>query len=214
MPMNKDMFELDIMSDIGDYANIKLPDPTLLDYYKRLNNREILINQGIDDGIVEWTQEIIDWNKEDKDIKDYSKRKPIKIFINSNGGSLNAIMELITLCNLSKTPVIAIGMGKCYSAGGLLLMGIPKGNRYILSTTEALVHDGSTGSMGDTGKVLDDLEYTKKTEESTKKFILEHTNISSELYDKKYRMNWWLDSSEIIKYGLADHIIENIEELF
>ena len=53
--MNKDMFELDIMSDIGDYANIKLPDPTLLDYYKRLNNREILINQGIDDGIVEWT---------------------------------------------------------------------------------------------------------------------------------------------------------------
>ena len=212
--MNKDMFELDIMSDIGDYANIKLPDPTLLDYYKRLNNREILINQGIDDGIVEWTQEIIDWNKEDKDIKDYSKRKPIKIFINSNGGSLNAIMELITLCNLSKTPVIAIGMGKCYSAGGLLLMGITKGNRYILSTTEALVHDGSTGSMGDTGKVLDDLEYTKKTEESTKKFILEHTNISSELYDKKYRMNWWLDSSEIIKYGLADHIIENIEELF
>ena len=212
--MNKDIFELDIMGDIGDYANIKLPDPILLDYYKRLNNREILINQGIDDGIVEWTQEIIDWNKEDKDIKDYSKRKPIKIFINSNGGSLNAIMELITICNLSKTPVYAIGMGKCYSAGGLLLMGIPKGNRYILSTTEALVHDGSTGSMGDTGKVLDDLEQTKKTEEITKQFILEHTTIPEELYDKNYRKNWWLDSSEIIKYGLADHVIENIEELF
>ena len=214
MPMNKDMFELDIMSDIGDYANIKLPDPTLLDYYKRLNNREILINQGIDDGIVEWTQEIIDWNKEDNDIKDYSKRKPIKIFINSNGGSLNAIMELITICNLSKTPVYAIGMGKCYSAGGLLLMGIPKGNRYILSTTEALVHDGSTGSMGDTGKVLDDLEQTKKTEEITKHFILDHTTIPEELYDKNYRRNWWLTSDEIIKYGLADHIIKNIEELF
>ena len=214
MPMNKDMFELDIMSDIGDYANIKLPDPTLLDYYKRLNNREILINQGIDDGIVEWTQEIIDWNKEDKDIKDYSKRKPIKIFINSNGGSLNAIMELITICNLSKTPVYAIGMGKCYSAGGLLLMGIPKGNRYILSTTEALVHDGSTGSMGDTGKVLDDLEQTKKTEEITKQFILDHTTIPEELYDKNYRRKWWLTSDEIIKYGLADHVVKNIEELF
>ena len=212
--MNKDMFELDIMSDIGDYANIKLPDPTLLDYYKRLNNREILINQGIDDGIVEWTQEIIDWNKEDKDIKDYSKRKPIKIFINSNGGSLNAIMELITICNLSKTPVYAIGMGKCYSAGGLLLMGIPKGNRYILSTTEALVHDGSTGSMGDTGKVLDDLEQTKKTEEITKHFILDHTTIPEELYDKNYRRSWWLTSDEIIKYGLADHVVKNIEELF
>lgn len=211
--MRKDYFEIDVMKDMSECANIKLPDPTLLDYYKRLNRREILINQEIDDGIVEWTQEIIEWNREDNGI-DVSKRTPIKIFINSNGGSLNAIMELITLCNLSKTPVIAIGMGKCYSAGGLLLMGVPKGNRYILSTTEALVHDGSTGSMGDTGKVLDDLEYTKKTEESTKKFILEHTNISSELYDKNYRRNWWLDSNEIIQYGLADHVIKNIEELF
>lgn len=212
--MNKDIFELDIMGDIGDYANIKLPDPTLLDYYKRLNNREILINQGIDDGIVEWTQEIIDWNKEDKDIKDYSKRKPIKIFINSNGGSLNAIMELITLCNLSKTPVIAIGMAKCYSAGGLLLMGIPKGNRYILSSTEALIHDGSTGSYGDTGKVLDDLERTKKIEEDTKRFILGHTEITEVEYDKNYRKNWWLDANEIIEKGVADHIITDIEELF
>lgn len=213
MPMRKDYFEIDVMKDMSECANIKLPDPTLLDYYKRLNRREILINQEIDDGIIEWTQEIIEWNREDNGI-DVSKRTPIKIFINSNGGSLNAIMELITLCNLSKTPVIAIGMGKCYSAGGLLLMGVPKGNRYILSTTEALVHDGSTGSMGDTGKVLDDLEYTKKTEESTKKFILDHTNISSELYDKNYRRNWWLDSNEIIQYGLADHVIKNIEELF
>ena len=211
--MNKDLFEIDVMGDMSELVNIKLPDPTLLDYYKRLNRREILINQEIDDGIIEWTQEIIEWNREDEGI-DISDRKKIKIFINSNGGSLNAIMELITLCNLSKTPVVAIGMGKCYSAGGLLLMGIPKGNRYILSTTEALVHDGSTGSMGDTGKVLDDLEYTKKTEESTKKFILSHTNISNELYDKNYRRNWWLDSDEIIKYGLADHVIKNIEELF
>ena len=141
-------------------------------------------------------------------------RKPIKIFINSNGGSLNSIMELITICNLSKTPVYAIGMGKCYSAGGLLLMGVPKGNRYILNTTEALIHDGSTGTFGDTGKVLDDLEYTRKTEEFTKKFILDHTDIPENEYDKNYRRNWWLDSNEIIKYGVADKIIENIDELF
>ena len=215
MPMNKDYFEIDVMKDMGECANVKLPDPTLLDYYKRLKRREILINQEIDDGIVEWTQEIIEWNREDKDIKDISQMTPIKIFINSNGGSLNAIMELITICNLSKTPVYTIGMGKCYSAGGLLLIGIPKGNRYILSTTEALVHDGNmSGYGGDTGKVIDDLEQTKKNEEKVKEFILSRTKISEDLYDKNYRKNWWLDSSEIIKYGLADHVIENIEELF
>ena len=213
--MNKDFFEIDVMKDMGECANIKLPDPTLLDYYKRLKKREILINQEIDDGIIEWTQEIIEWNREDKDIEDISQMTPIKIFINSNGGSLNAIMELITICNLSRVPVMAIGMGKCYSAGGLLLMGITKGNRYILSTTEALIHDGNmSGYGGDTGKAIDDLEQTKKNEEKVKKFILSCTNISEDLYDKNYRKNWWLDSSEIIKYGLADHIITNIEELY
>ena len=213
--MNKDFFEIDVMKDMSECANVKLPDPTLLDYYKRLKRREILINQEIDDGIIEWTQEIIEWNREDKDIEDISQMTPIKIFINSNGGSLNAIMELITICNLSRVPVMAIGMGKCYSAGGLLLMGITKGNRYILSTTEALIHDGNmSGYGGDTGKAIDDLEQTKKNEEKVKKFILSCTNISEDLYDKNYRKNWWLDSSEIIKYGLADHVIENIEELF
>ena len=67
---------------------------------------------------------------------------------------------------------------------------------------------------GDTGKVLDDLEYTKRTEESTKKFILEHTDIPEKEYDKNYRRNWWLMSNEIIKLGIADKIVTNIEDLF
>ena len=110
--MNKDYLQLEF-DNLGSEANYKLADPTLVDYYKRLNNREILINQDIDDGIVEW-------NREDKDVA-IAERKPIKIWINSNGGSLNAINELINICNLSKTPVYAIGMAKCYSAGGFYL---------------------------------------------------------------------------------------------
>lgn len=81
--MNKDYLQLEFDS-LGNEANYKLADPTLVDYYKRLNNREILINQDIDDGIVEWTQEIVEWNREDKDIA-IAERKPIKIWINSNG---------------------------------------------------------------------------------------------------------------------------------
>lgn len=47
--MNKDYLQLEFDS-LGNEANYKLADPTLVDYYKRLNNREILINQDIDDG--------------------------------------------------------------------------------------------------------------------------------------------------------------------
>ena len=92
-------------------------------------------------------------------------------------------------------------MAKWYSAGGLLLMWIPKGNRYILSSTEALIHDGSTGSYGDTGKVLDDLERTKKIEEDTKQFILSPEKLLNILY--------WIDRNHHI-LSISDALLSNL----
>lgn len=203
---------VDLEGQVGDLANCKLPDPDLLNYYKRIKNRVILINQDIGDWLVQFTQEIIEWNRQDKDIP-IKERKPIKIFINTDGGDSNSIMYFINICNLSKTPIYSIGMGKCYSAGGLLLMGLPKGNRYIFDTTEVLIHDGSTGSYGDTGKVIDNFERIKYSEDKMKKFILSHTAITEKEYDKNYRKNWWMDSEDAIKFGVADHIVKSVDEI-
>lgn len=212
--MNKDyIWDFDEDKYLEELSNIKLPDPQLFDYYKRLKNREILWNQDIDENIVELTQLIIQWNKEDKD-KPIEERQKIKIFINSDGGCLNSVMHTINIIKLSTTPIITIGMGKCFSSGGLLLMGGHKGLRYIFETTEALIHDGSTGAIGNTGKVIDNLEYTKKIEDKTKEYILSHTTITKKEYDKNYRKDWWLMSDEIIKYGLADKVITDLSEIY
>lgn len=90
--MNKDYITLDVIDDtgLGNYANVKLPDPTLLDYYSRRDDRCILWNDEIDDGFVEIYQDIIRWNREDVG-KDVSKMKPIRIYINSDGGSVSAV---------------------------------------------------------------------------------------------------------------------------
>ena len=106
---------------IQDLADLKLPDPTLLDYYLRRQDRCILWNDEIEDGFVEIYQDIIRWNKEDIG-KDVSDMKPIRVYINSDGGSVSAVFAIIDLLLMSKTPVITIGLGKCYSSGGLLLM--------------------------------------------------------------------------------------------
>lgn len=210
--MNKDFFTLEFDKTYEEMANIKLPDPTLLDYYERLSNREIWVNSEIDDSVVEWTQQILQWNREDDGLSQ-SDRKAIKIFINSNGGCLNSIMHLITVLKLSKTPVMTIGLGKCYSSGGLLLMGGNKGMRYIFGTTSILIHDGGTGSASDTGKFIDYAEYIKMTESKVKQYILQNTNITESEYDKNYRRDWWILSDEAIHLGVADKVITDLDEI-
>jgi ATP-dependent Clp protease protease subunit len=188
-----------------------LPDPSTVDYYKQLKRREIFWNGYIDESLVEESYRILDWNREDKDIP-IEQRKIIKVFINSDGGDLNSLLNFANIISLSKTPVWTIAMGKAYSAGGLLLMVGHR--RFVFPDTTVLIHDGSTGSIGDTGKVLDNFEFTQKQEKRLKEFILKHTKIDSKLYEKNYRRDWYMFSDEIIKYFVADKIIEDLNEIY
>jgi ATP-dependent Clp protease protease subunit len=197
--------------DTKEVSKMNLPDPDLLDFYKRTANREIYINTDIDEVLIDFSLKIIEWNREDKDI-DVDKRKVIKIFINSDGGCVNSVMNFINVIKLSKTPVWTIAFGKAFSSGGYLLMAGHK--RFIFENTEVLVHDGSSGAYGDTGKVLDSLERTKGLEERVKKYVLSNTKITQKLYDKNYRRDWWLFSDDIIELSIADKIITDLSEIF
>lgn len=209
--MGQKMFDVEF-TDLGVTMDDALPSPTLVEYYRWLGNRTIVWNDVITDDMMDVPMYILRWNKEDNDnnvaVED---RKPIKIFINSDGGDTNITLFTAEVISLSKTPVITVGMGRAYSSGGLLLMAGQK--RLIFDTTSVLIHDGSTGAIGDTGKVLDNLEFTKRMEEKVTQFILAHTNIPEKLMRENYRRDWFLFADEAIKYGIADKIITDICEI-
>lgn len=208
--MNRNfMFAVDF-EDIGELMESTLPPPELVEFYRGLNNREIVWNDVISDCTISIPLYIIKWNREDRDIP-VEERKPIKIWINSDGGDTNVTLFLANVIALSKTPIITIGMGRSYSSGGLLLMAGHK--RLIFDSTSVLIHDGSSGAIGDTGKVIDNLEFTKEMEVRVRDFILKHTQIPAELLDKNYRRDWFLFSEDVIKYGIADKIITDIDEV-
>lgn len=201
---------VDEFSDVEGLMETSLPDPSLLEYYRRLQKREILWNDDIDDATIDIAMYIKKWNEEDKG-KSVEERKPIKIFVNSDGGSLDTIMHIIDMILLSKTPVITIGMGRVYSAGGLLLMAGHK--RYIFNHTSCLIHDGSSGAIGSVGKLLDNLKFTEAFEQRVKKYILSQTHITSEMYEDNYRRDWFLFSDEMIRLGIADEIVTDIDTI-
>ncbi len=196
--------------DVQDLMDEKIPDPTLLEHYRRLKKREILWNDDIDDATIDIALYIKKWNAEDKGIAP-EERKPIKIFINSDGGSVDTVLHIIDMIGLSKTPVYTIGMGRVYSAGGLLLMAGHK--RYVFPHTSCLIHDGSSGTIGSIGKMLDNLEFTKELEKRMKEYILSSTKITEEVYDRNYRRDWFMFSEEMIELGIADEIVADIDTI-
>ena len=88
--MRKAFLEEDFM-DVEDLMETTLPPPTLLEYYRRLNDREILWNDLIDDGMIDIPMYIFKWNKEDKGLP-VEERKQNKILINSYGGTANVTL--------------------------------------------------------------------------------------------------------------------------
>ncbi|MCM1220771.1 MAG: ATP-dependent Clp protease proteolytic subunit [Lachnospiraceae bacterium] len=208
--MNRKAIFAEDFEDVEDLMDTTLPNPELVEFYRGLKDREIVWNTIITDCIISVPLYIVKWNREDKGIP-VEERKPIKIWINSDGGDTNVTLFLSNIIALSKTPVITIGMGHSYSSGGLLLMAGHK--RLIFDSTSVLIHDGSSGAIGDTGKVIDNLEFTKEMEVRVRDFILKHTKIPADLLDKNYRRDWFLFSEDVIKYGIADKIITDIDEV-
>jgi ATP-dependent Clp protease protease subunit len=208
--MKKDMF-IDALLPEGIEELRKggiIPLPEDINQWKDLNERTLFINDDIDETIVNYLAYYIRmFNIEDKDIK-FDDRKPIKVFINSNGGLLNETMHCCDLIKLSKTPVYTICQSKAYSSGGLLLISGHK--RYCYPSSTYLLHNGSTGMGGKTDTVFDTLEFQKKYEKKVKDLVISCTKFTPKEYDKNYRVELYLDSEDMLKYGVIDEVLEEI----
>lgn len=203
-------FMTEEFEDVADLTGVCLPDPTILEYFRDLRDRIIEWNDDIEDDTLDIAHYIRKWNREDRGI-DPDKRKPIRILINSDGGSVDVVMHLADTIALSKTPVITVGLSRVYSAGGLLLMAGHK--RYIFPNTSCLIHDGSSGAIGNIGKVLDNLEFTKEQKERIRSYIIGRTKIDAATYDNNYRRDWFLFSEDMIKLGIADEIVTDLDTI-
>ena len=171
-----------------------------------LKERRLFINDEIDSGIIDSiVYHILRYNKEDKGlaIKD---RKPIYLFLNSNGGSVVDGYGVIDVMMTSKTPIYTINQASCFSMGFLIFLAGQK--RYAMPRSEFLMHDGSTFSWDSTAKAKDRMEFEAvQLEQVTKQYILNRTKIDEKLYDEKYRVEWYMLPEEAKRMGVCTDII-------
>lgn len=168
-------------------------------------HRVLLLN-GIDEAVSNAIAHLIRfWNMADKDIP-VEERTPIKLYIDSEGGSLVGALMIADSIKLSKTPVYTINMGAAYSGG--LLVFICGDRRYAYPSASFLFHEGSTNPGGmDAGKFKNFSSYYENLINKMKGYILSCTKVDEELYEKKSRDDWWFFVDEAIELGFCDEII-------
>ena len=208
--MDENIRVLDIL--IPPEADVKLPDPELVNYYKEYDNRNIFIDYDIDENLFDVTKQILEYNRLDKLNKvPVNKRKEIKLFINSFGGDLYQAYSLIATILASKTKVVCINMGVCMSAGLLILLAGHE--RYAMKFSTAMIHQGSGAAQGSYSEMEEQQKNYKKLIDTMKDYILDRTEIDSKMFGRNRQKDWYISDTEQVELGIVSGLIENIDSI-
>lgn len=174
-------------------------------YLKDLKQRKLFLNSEIDQfTVADIVKHIMQINKEDKGLEPH-ERKPILLYITSNGGEVDSGFELIDVIMNSKTPVYTINLGYQYSMG--FLIGLSGHKRFATRNAKFLMHDGSNFVYNSGAKAQDQMEFNRKIESRIKQYVLSRSKVSEEEYDSKLRVEWYLFADEAKEKGFVDYII-------
>ena len=134
------------------------------------------------------------------------KEKPIKMLIQSPGGSVSAGFSIISTMNDIKPKVSTIVQGCVASMATVIAASGEKGMRYALPNTEIMLHTVASGTRGTIQDMKIDYEQTEKTNERIFKHLSKCLNQPIEKLKKDCDRDFWLDENEWKKYGGCDEI--------
>ena len=195
----------DIEIDINDILNQCFGSLDDAFYLKDLQNRKLFLTDEISQASVNTiVKYILQYNADDKGL-DVSERKPIFLYLVSNGGEIDAGFEMIDAIKSSTTPVYTINLGYWYSMG--FLIGITGHKRYAMPNSKFLLHDGVNFVYNSGSKVQDQIEFDIRLKDRIKELILKEGRISSEEYESKKRVEWYMFADEAKERGFIDYII-------
>ena len=174
-------------------------------YLKDLKQRKLFLDTDVEQiSAGNIAKHIMQYNAEDKG-KSIEERKPIILYVASNGGEIDAGFELIDVIRGSKTPVYTVNLGYQYSMG--FLIGLAGHKRFAVPNAKFLMHDGSNVIWDSGAKAQDKMEFQKKVEARIRQYVVERSHITEEEYDSKLRVEWYLFADEAKEKGFCDYIL-------
>ena len=143
------------------------------------------------------------WNDIDEDIL-MTQREPIKLYIDSRGGSLSAALTIIDTIKLSRTPVYTINIGNVFKEAfyiylaGLKRYSYPRASFYYEK-------DLSFFNLGEAQSNYEDFIKDQQTE--LHDMLMEGTKITESDYEK--RSGWWLTPEKAYNLRICNEVLRS-----
>ena len=137
-------------------------------------------------------------------------QKVIPVVIDSYGGQVYSLMSMISAIKHSEIPVATIVEGKAMSCGAVLFSFGEEGMRFMDPNATVMIHDVSSMDFGKVEELkagakeadrLNTIIYTMMARNCGKK-----DDYFMKIVDKKKHADWFLDSDEAKKHGMANHL--------
>ena len=138
---------------------------------------------------------------------------PVKIFINSPGGDVDAGCAIYDMVRFVSCPVIMVGMGLVASAASLILLAVPAERRVGLPNSSYLIHQPLSEMKGNATDIEIHALQLEKIKAKLNAIISEATGMPLETVTADTDRDHWLDASESLKYGLISKIVKSRKDL-
>lgn len=140
--------------------------------------------------------------------------KEITLYLNSPGGSITAGMAVYDTMKLITSPIKVIVVGLAASMGSIFLCGGTKGKRFVYPHARVLIHQPLImGTMR--GAAVDihiQAQEMEKLREEMNQILADSSGQPIERIQTDTDRDFYLNAREAIEYGLADAIVETIND--
>ena len=154
-------------------------------------------------------------------LESVNSEKPIKLYVNSPGGSVTAGLAIYDTMQFVKAPVHTMVMGQAASMGSFLAQAGAAGHRYVLPESRTMIHRVSSGTRGTSGSVhVQELEFedarrhfeeSKRLNTRLTELYVRH-NTAGKTYEELFetmKFDTFLSAEEAVANGLADKVVKS-----
>src|SRR6058998_671502 len=137
----------------------------------------------------------------------------ITVFINSQGGHVEAGDTIHDLIRFIRPRIRMIGTGWVASAGALIYVAVPREHRFCLPNTRFLLHQPAGGAGGTASDIDIEAREILRMRDRLNRIFAQETGQPLERIEEDTHRNFWLGAEAALRYGLVGRIIERSTDL-